>query len=213
MQSIPTDSVAPPDALGIARMALRTRLRIYAPTGPRYILPEADSSRMRGLIIGRFQPFHLGHEYLIETIDEEMDELVVGIGSAGRSHTRKNPLTSGERVHIVQNILDEMDAKTYLIPIRDIEQNAMWVKHIETICPAFEVAYTNNPFVERLFSEDGYEVRGTPLHERGRYRGSEIRRRMLEGEQWRHLVPDPVEATIDEIDGVARLRKITDDDE
>lgn len=168
---------------------------------------------MRGLIIGRFQPFHLGHEYLIERIGEDVDEIVVGIGSAGQSHTTKNPLTSGERVHIVQNALDEIDAKTYLIPIFDVDRNAMWVRHVETICPAFEVAYSNNPFVERLFSEEGYEVRGTPLHERDRYRGSEIRRRMLAGESWRRLVPDPVPAAIEEIGCIERLRKITDDDE
>lgn len=44
---------------------------------------------MRGLLIGRFQPFHLGHEYLIERIDEAVDEVVVGIGSAGESHSKK----------------------------------------------------------------------------------------------------------------------------
>ena len=168
---------------------------------------------MRGLIIGRFQPFHLGHKYLIERIDGEVDEVVVGIGSAGRAHTRENLFTSGERVHIVQDVLEEMDAKTYLIPIADIERNSMWVKHVETLCPAFEVAYTNNPFVERLFSEDGYEVRGTPLHERERYRGSEIRRRMLDGESWRHLVPDVVASAIDDIRGVERLNKITASDD
>ena len=167
---------------------------------------------MRGLLIGRFQPFHLGHEYLIERIDEAVDEVVVGIGSAGESHSKKNPFTSGERVHMVQDVFAGMDAKTYLIPIADIDRNAMWVKHIETLCPAFDVAYTNNPFVERLFSEDGYEVRGTPLHERDRYQGSEIRRRMLDGEAWRHLVPDPVSAAVDEIGGVERLQEITADD-
>ncbi len=106
---------------------------------------------MRGLIIGRFQPFNLGHEYLIEQIDEQVDQIVVGIGSAGQSHTRENPLTSGERVHIVQDVLTEMDAETYLIPIFDVDRNSMWVKHVETICPTFQVAYTNNPFVEWLF--------------------------------------------------------------
>lgn len=168
---------------------------------------------MRGLIIGRFQPFHLGHEQLIEQIDREIEEVVVGIGSAGQSHTKENPFTSGERVHYVQNALEGLDAKAYLIPIADIDRNSMWVKHIETLCPGFEVAYSNNPFVERLFVEDGYEVRGTPLYDRDRYRGSEIRRRMLTEEDWRHLVPDPVATTIEEIDGVARLREITADDE
>lgn len=164
---------------------------------------------MRGLVIGRFQPLHLGHEYLIEQIDVDVDEVVVGIGSAGDSHTPENPFTSGERVHQVQNVLEKMDVKTYLIPISDVDRNSMWVKHIETLCPAFDVVYTNNPFVERLFAEDGYDVRGTPLHERDRYRGSEIRRRMVADESWRHLVPDPVGAVIDKIGDVERLQKIT----
>lgn len=168
---------------------------------------------MRGLVIGRFQPFHLGHQYLINHIDEEVDEVIVGIGSAGQSHSLKNPFTSGERVHLVQDSLDELDTKTYLIPIADIERDAMWVKHIEILCPAFDVVYSNNPFVERLFEEEGYEVRGTPLHNREEYCGSEIRRRMLDGEDWEHLVPDPVVEAIEEIDGVERLRKIDETDE
>ncbi|MFQ3320438.1 MAG: nicotinamide-nucleotide adenylyltransferase [Natronomonas sp.] len=167
---------------------------------------------MRGLVIGRFQPFHEGHRYLIEQIDEEVDEVVVGIGSAGQSHTARNPFTSGERVLMVQNVLDEMDAKTYLIPIADVERNSLWVSHIETLCPDFDVAYTNNPFVERLFAEAGYEVRGTPLHERDRCCGTVIRRRMLEDEPWRESVPETVCDSIDEIGGVERLRMITDND-
>ncbi|WP_336135113.1 nicotinamide-nucleotide adenylyltransferase [Natronomonas amylolytica] len=168
---------------------------------------------MRGLVIGRFQPFHLGHRFLVDHVGEEVDEVIVGIGSAGQSHSLKNPFTSGERVHIVQDALDELDAKTYLIPIADIDRDAMWVKHIEILCPAFDVVYSNNPFVERLFEEDGYEVRGTPLHNREEYCGSEIRRRMLDGEEWDHLVPDVVVEAIEEIDGVARLRKINETDE
>lgn len=169
--------------------------------------------RMRGLVIGRFQPFHEGHRYLIEELAEDVDEVVVGIGSEGSSHTAKNPFTSGERVQMVQNVLDTIEATTYLIPISDVERNAVWVKHIETICPAFDVAYTNNHLVERLFREDGYEVRGTPLHNREEYHGAEIRDRVVEGEPWRDLVPEEVAAVIDEIDGVERLRKITRDDE
>lgn len=164
-------------------------------------------------MIGRFQPFHRGHRYLVEHIDEEVDEVVVGIGSEGQSHTLQNPFTSGERVQMVQNVLDELDAKTYLIPISDVDRNAVWVTHIEAICPAFDVAYTNNHLVERLFAEAGYEVRGTPLQNREEYHGAEIRERIVEGDPWRDLVPDAVEAAIDEVDGVERLRKISRDDE
>lgn len=168
---------------------------------------------MRGLVIGRFQPFHEGHRYLIEELASDVEEVVVGIGSEGRSHTRTNPFTSGERVRMVQDVLDTVDATTYLIPISDVERNAVWVKHIETICPSFDVAFTNNHLVERLFREDGYEVRGTPLHNRDEYHGAEIRERIVDGEPWRGLVPDEVSAVVDEIGGVERLRKITNEDE
>ena len=40
----------------------------------------------RGFFIGRFQPFHNGHHNVVETIAEEVDELVLGIGSAA-THT------------------------------------------------------------------------------------------------------------------------------
>lgn len=167
---------------------------------------------MRGLLIGRFQPFHLGHRYLIEDIATDVEEVVVGIGSSECSHTECNPFTSGERVHFVKDALDEMDAKTYLIPIDDIEQNALWVRHVEMLCPSFDVVFSNNPFVERLFEEAGYEVSGTSLHNRKKYRGAEIRRRMIADESWDHLVPDPVIEAIEEIGGVERLRAIARDD-
>jgi nicotinamide-nucleotide adenylyltransferase len=168
---------------------------------------------MRGFVIGRFQPFHLGHRHLIEHIDDRVDRVIVGIGSADRSHSASNPLTSGERVRVVQDALDEMDARTYLIPIVDVDRDAMWVRHLETVCPAFDVAFTNNPFVERLFAEAGYEVRGTTLHNREEYRGAEIRRRMLEGEPWEHLVPDVVASDLADIGVVDRLGKVAATDE
>jgi nicotinamide-nucleotide adenylyltransferase len=168
---------------------------------------------MRGLVIGRFQPFHEGHRYLVEQIASDVDEVVVGIGSAGRSHSVKNPFTSGERVNIVQNVLDGMETMTYLIPVEDVEENALWVRDVEMHCPAFDVAYTNNHLVERLFEEAGYEVRRTPLHNREEYHGAEIRQRMIDGEDWEHLVPDEVVVAVDEIGGVERVRKIAKDDE
>ena len=42
---------------------------------------------MRGFVIGRFQPFHLGHRYLVQHIDEQVDRVIVGVGSADRSYS------------------------------------------------------------------------------------------------------------------------------
>lgn len=34
----------------------------------------------RGLFVGRFQPFHLGHLHVIKELLEKVDELIIAIG-------------------------------------------------------------------------------------------------------------------------------------
>jgi nicotinamide-nucleotide adenylyltransferase len=167
---------------------------------------------LRGFLIGRFQPFHEGHRQLVEDVATEVDELVVGIGSADASHTVRNPFTAGERMVMISTVLSGIDVHSYVVPLEDIERNAVWVSHVESMCPPFEVAYSNNPLVIRLFREAGYEVRDSKMIDRGRLRGTTIRERILTGEPWQDRVPDGVATAIAEIDGVARLRTIADTD-
>jgi nicotinamide-nucleotide adenylyltransferase len=175
----------------------------------------ADLSTMttlRGFLVGRFQPFHSGHEQLVEGIAREVDELVVGIGSADASHTVRNPFTAGERMVMITKVLTDIDVQQYVVPIEDIERNAVWVSHVESMCPPFDVVYSNNPLVIRLFEEANYEVRDPRMVERGRLRGTNIRERIVAGEPWQDRVPEAVVGAMAEIDGVARLRRIADSD-
>ena len=50
------------------------------------------------------------------------------------------------------------------------------------------------------------------MYERETLSGTEIRRRMLSGEPWESLVPPSVVQVIKEIDGVERLRQISQND-
>ncbi len=45
------------------------------------------------------------------------------------------------------------------------------------------------------------------------YSGTEIRRKMLAGDEWEHFVPEKVVKIIKEIDGVNRLRTIAQSDQ
>ena len=167
---------------------------------------------MRGFYIGRFQPYHDGHHRMVEEIADEVDELVLGIGSAGDSHSPRNPFTAGERVMMVTKSVVDMDITTYVVPIEDLDRNSVWVSHVQSMSPAFDVAYSNNPLVIRLFEEAGVEVRQSPMFERDVLEGTEIRNRMVRDENWRELVPDPVAGVIDEIDGIQRIRQVSDTD-
>ena len=167
----------------------------------------------RGFLVGRFQPFHHGHRQLVEEVATEVDELVVGIGSADASHTVRNPFTAGERTMMITGVLTDVDVRHYVVPLEDIDRNAVWVSHVESMCPPIDIVYSNNPLVMRLFEEANYEVRDPQLVDRGRLRGTTIRERIVGSEPWQDRVPDAVVETMEEVDGLARLREIaaTDD--
>ncbi|WP_299333783.1 nicotinamide-nucleotide adenylyltransferase [Haloplanus sp.] len=167
---------------------------------------------MRGFYIGRFQPYHDGHHQMVEEIVPEVDELVLGIGSAGHSHTRHNPFAAGERVMMVTKAVAEFDLTTYVVPIEDLDRNAVWASHVRSMSPAFDVAYSNNPLVIQLFKEAEVEVRQSPMFNRDVLEGSELRDRMIEGDEWRHLVPEPVIGVIEEIGGIGRIQRVSETD-
>lgn len=169
----------------------------------------------RALFIGRFQPPHKGHLQVFKRILEEEKELIVGIGSAQESHTLENPFTAGERILMLGMALAEEGIKAsrvHIVPIPDVNNNALWVSHVLSYSPPFSVVYTGNPLVRRLFKEAGYEVRTFPLYNRRDYMGTKIRERMLKGKRWKHLVPPAVVRVIEEIDGVGRMRDLVQSD-
>ncbi len=167
----------------------------------------------RAIFIGRFQPFHRGHRQVVEAIADRVDELVVGIGSAGDSHTANDPFTGGERIMMITKALMDLDLVTYAVPIEDLDRNSVWVSHVQSMSPRFDVAYSNNPLVVRLFEESNVPVEQVPMVDRHRYEGAEVRRRMIADDGWEELVPAEVVEVVTEIDGIARLQQVARTDE
>jgi nicotinamide-nucleotide adenylyltransferase len=166
----------------------------------------------RGFYIGRFQPYHNGHQAVLERAAASVDEIVIGVGSAQLSHELDNPFTAGERVLMITRSLASLDRPIYVIPIEDIQRNALWVSHVKSMTPPFDCVFSSNPLVMRLFAESGHAVQSPDMYERQTHSGTAIRRRMLSDEPWEHLVPRAVIEVIREIDGVERLRRIAQSD-
>jgi nicotinamide-nucleotide adenylyltransferase len=165
----------------------------------------------RGLYVGRFQPFHLGHLDAIQHVLKEVDELVVVIGSAQYSHNTNNPFTAGERLVMVRKALQEagMDySNLWIVPVPDVHLHMLWVSAIVGYTPKFNVLYSNEPLTKRLFMEAGFEVKTTPLFKRKVYMSTIIREKMIKDDSWTALVPKSVADFILEIDGVNRLRDL-----
>ena len=165
----------------------------------------------RGVFVGRFQPFHKGHLGVVKRILEGINELVLIIGSSQYSHTLDNPFTAGERITMIRKAIEEENiqlSSIWAVPVPDVHQHALWVSQIVSYSPKFDVAYTNEPLTHRLFIEAGFKVKSVPLIKRKVYSATEIRRRMINEENWEELVPISVADFIREIDGSVRLKEL-----
>jgi nicotinamide-nucleotide adenylyltransferase len=165
---------------------------------------------MRALFLGRFQPLHKGHQKVISDIAKDAEYIVIAMGSAQYSHSLENPFTAGERYTMISRTLKAEGIDNYhIVTLEDIHRYAVWVSHVVSNAPKFDCVYAHNPLSIRLFKEGGFKVVELTLHEPGRFSGTEIRRRMAAGEEWRNLVPEEVAKVIDEIKGVERLVDLT----
>ena len=166
-----------------------------------------------GLFIGRFQPFHKGHLATVKFALGMVDQLVIVVGSAQKSHEPKNPFTAGERIRMIKESLDadgEADVRRILIiPVPDIDVHSLWTHQVDMLVPKYDVVVTNDLFTLMLFREQGVKSIEAPLYMRDKMAATEIRKRMVTEENWEDLVPEPVSKVIDEIKGIDRIKAIS----
>ena len=167
----------------------------------------------RGLFVGRFQPFHLGHIAAIKFAFSEFDELIIVIGSSQASYEPENPFTAGERLSMIKDSLNadsKIDCKkTLIIPIPDTNVHSTWTHTVDTLVPQYDAVLTNNSFTGYLFIQRNIPVFEPKLLNRNDLSGTEIRKRMVKNIKWDHLVPEQVLHIIERINGIERMRKIS----
>ena len=166
-----------------------------------------------GLFIGRFQPFHNGHLATVKFALERVEQLVIVVGSAQKSHELRNPFTAGERIRMIKESLDsdgETDVRRILIiPVPDTDVHALWTHQVDMLVPKYDVVFANDLFTLMLFQEKGIKALEAPLYRRDEMKATEIRKRMIADEIWEDLVPIPVSRVIKEINGVKRVKALS----
>ncbi|HEX9678603.1 nicotinamide-nucleotide adenylyltransferase [Nitrososphaera sp.] len=165
----------------------------------------------RGLMAGRFQPFHNGHLALARQALSECDELVIVVGSAQFNFIGKDPFTAGERVLMIHNALAEAGvdlSDCYIIPYHNDENNARWLGYLRSQVPPFDAIYSGNEFVEHLASalDKSLAVRKPKFEKKKEYNGTNIRRLIASGGPWKRLVPGAVAKVIEAVGGIERIK-------
>ena len=135
------------------------------------------------------------------------DDLIVVIGSAEESHTERNPFTAGERFQmIISSLRPNERSRIFIVPIRDMNRYSVWVNHLESYLPPFDVVFSNSDLTRSLFKQAGYEVRKTRAYNPTLYSATRIRRRIVSDEPWRDSVPQPVVGILEGIEAKRRLK-------
>lgn len=164
---------------------------------------------MNGLLIGRFQPFHLGHLEAIHFALSKVDHLWIGLGSSNKPLQKNNPFSAEERKKmILSSINDTIKQKIEIYFIPDFENHKKWVEHIDSIVPKFDVVFTNDEMTKYLYSKRETTVIAIPFTKRDVLSGTNIRDLIVGDLQWEEFVPKGTKQFLNEIDAKQRLKNL-----
>jgi len=164
---------------------------------------------MNGLLIGRFQPFHLGHLEAVDFALSKVEQLYIGIGSSNKSHQLRNPFTVEERKQMILSSLDENIIKRVSIyEIPDLDDHSKWVNSVDEIIPKYDIVFSNDDFTHSLYEKKEKEVIPVVLKSRENFSGTNIRRLIQTDGNWEDLVPNGTKNILLEIDAKNRLKNL-----
>ncbi len=170
---------------------------------------------MRGLMMGRFQPFHLGHLDLVRQILKDCDEVVIAITSSQFNYLEKDPFTAGERIEMIHDSLKESDVdmtRCIILALDNQFNIATWSSYLKSMLPQFDKVYSGNDYVKMLLADSQIEVVKPTFLEKEQYNATKIRSMIISDGDWQNLVPPAVSEFIKKINGKNRLEIINNSD-
>ena len=164
---------------------------------------------MDGLLIGRFQPFHLGHLDAMLFGLSRVENLFICIGSSDKSNERKNPFSAKERREmIVTSIEPSIADRIKIFDVPDVGDHEKWTFEIDKTVPKYDVVFTNDEFTKTLFEKREISVISVVLKDREKFSGTNIRNLITYDRNWRDLVPQGTRNVLDNINAKERLQNL-----
>jgi len=164
---------------------------------------------MDGLLIGRFQPFHLGHLDAVLFGLSRVENLFICIGSSNKSNERKNPFSAEERREMITlSIEPSITDRIKIFDIPDVGDHEKWTFEIDKIVPKYDVVFTNDEFTKTLFEKRKISIISVVLKDREKFSGTSIRNLITYDKNWRDLVPQGTRNVLDNINAKERLQNL-----
>ena len=164
---------------------------------------------MNGLLIGRFQPFHLGHLDALRFALSNVDKLWIGLGSSNKPLQKNNPFSAEERKEMILSSIDEyMKQRIQIYFIPDLENHVKWIELIDSLVPKFDTVFTNDELTRHLYSKRDVEVLPIPFVKRDILSGTNIRNMIITDQKWEDLVPEGTKNFLYKTSAKQRLKNL-----
>ncbi len=164
---------------------------------------------MNGLLIGRFQPFHLGHLEALQFALSKVEKLWVGLGSSNKPIEKNNPFSAEERKEMILSSIDDpMKDKISIYFIPDLDDHVKWIEKIDTIVPKFDIVFSNDELTKHLYSKRTVPITPIPFLKRDVLSGTNIRKLIISDQKWDDLVPDGTKNFLIKISAKDRLKNL-----
>ena len=94
-----------------------------------------------GILIGRFQPFHVGHLHSVGVAASQVDKLYILVGSANACRSIKNPWTFTERKDMIRSKLWSSNiTNVEIVPLNDYPYNdTQWIADVRATAEHYDM--------------------------------------------------------------------------
>ena len=143
---------------------------------PPEILPSSGI-----VVVGRFQPLHLGHIELITKANDFRNSefphlsLIIAIGSANKIQSIQDPWSADERYEMVRNWLEDNSISAEITTIPDIDDPPNWVSHAEKYHGKSGIIVTSDEKLAELYDKSNWKTFKVALTKRDSLQGWRIR--------------------------------------
>lgn len=144
-----------------------------------------------GLVIGRFQPFHKGHQYLIDEALKIAEKIVIAIGSSNIKDSN-NPWSYQKRKKMLEMFVEKegiADKVVSIVSLPDHPSDDVWLSKTLKKTGRVDIVIGNNDWVKGIFENVGTPVITISHYRRRTLEGYKIRKLMRKQKKWERRVP------------------------
>ena len=126
------------------------------------------SKKKLAVVIGRFQPFHNQHLYLVENALEVADKVLVIVGSINQPRTPKNPFTFEERFDMISSALVESGISVDKFSIEGVEDEvdeSEWEEEVKSKIIAQDVSSDDVVIIGHSKDKSSYYLKSFPEYD------------------------------------------------